>query len=50
MKKKVKFNSYVQVKYFDKDEPIYNKGNSKKKFFLGIGVMTLIILLFSLLR
>ena len=33
MKKKVKFNSYVQVKYFDKDEPIYNKGNSKKKNF-----------------
>jgi len=50
MKKKVKFNSFVEVKYFHKDQPIYNRENSKKKIFIGIGIMTLIILLFSLLR
>ena len=50
MKKKVSFNNIVSVKYYNKYEPIEDRNNKDKNYFIYIGIIVIILLIISLLQ
>lgn len=49
MKKRVKFNDIVEIKYFNKNEPITNKKSNNNYIFKAIAISLLIIVIINLL-